>query len=69
MSIWAKVNQSPRVRRTSHTVITADGYPSSRYVVVLHDGWLFAGGSNTREFRYVGDALAAVQAATPVIPS
>lgn len=65
MSKWMEVHRSPRVR----IVITVDGYPSSRYLVVLHDDWLFAGGSNTREFRYVGDALAAVQAATPVIPS
>ena len=69
MSKWMEVHRSPRVRLTRHTVITVDGYPSLRYEVVLHDGWLFAGGSNTREFRYVGDALAAVQAATPVIPS
>jgi hypothetical protein len=69
MSDFDKLRTAPRVRRVTHRIATVQGYPSSRYEVTLHDGWCFPDGGNVREFRYTADALAAVRAATPVIPS
>lgn len=69
MTDLVKLRSSSRVRRVDHATVTVQGYPSSRYTVTLREGWVFASGSQAGEFRYTRDALAAVQAATPVIPS
>jgi hypothetical protein len=69
MSALRKLESLVPVRRVTHRIATVEGYPSSRYEVELRNGWAYPDGARVREFRYTADALAAVRAATPVIPS